>query len=271
MAGPHSCLLLATGLPKVGFGAPVVLQMILSDSHSLPCSRQLAFGLRRQATSYQLRPRLGSPACGSQRTPRVGSKQEHQVIGVQTNSVLSIETHSCIKMLIHHYPQPDHVNWADSRGWTALIEACSNGYLPIVNFLLEKGARPELTDETKRTALHIAALRGHVEVCGCLLAVMPALLDATDYFQASALLLALDQQRLPVVELLMMRKPALNKADKEGYTIAHVAALTGAISLLRTLAVADHELLEAMDHRGRTPLLLACQRGQIEVRFESGG
>jgi ankyrin repeat protein len=94
-------------------------------------------------------------------------------------------------------------------------------------------------------------------------------LDATDYFSATALLLALDQQRLPVVELLMMRKPTLNKADKEGYTLAHVGALTGALPILRTLAVAEHELLDTADHRGRTPLLLAAQRGQIEVGIES--
>jgi ankyrin repeat protein len=172
-------------------------------------------------------------------------------------------------MLLHHYPQTEHVNWADSRGWTALIEACSNGYLQIVNFLLEKGARADHTDETKRSALHIAALRGHVEVCGCLLAVQPSLLDATDYFSATALLLALDQQRLPVVELLMMRKPTLNKADKEGYTLAHVGALTGAIQILRTLAVAEHELLDTADHRGRTPLIRAAQRGQMEVGVNS--
>ncbi|KAI9032208.1 ankyrin repeat-containing domain protein [Hyaloraphidium curvatum] len=58
------------------------------------------------------------------------------------------------------------------------------------------------------------------------------------------------------------------KADKEGYTLAHVAALTGSVSVLRTLAVEDKELLNACDHRGRTPLLLAAQRGQVEsIKF----
>lgn len=174
----------------------------------------------------------------------------------------------CVKMLLHHYPQDEHLNWADGRGWTALTEACSNGYLPIVNFLIEKGAKADHTDESKRTALHIAALRGHVEVCGALLAVKPELLDATDYFSATAMLLALDQQRIPVLEFLMMRKPDLAKGDKEGYTVAHVAALTGTVSVLRAVAIADRDQLEAVDYRGRTPLLLAAQRGQLEsIKF----
>jgi ankyrin repeat protein len=169
-----------------------------------------------------------------------------------------------VKTLLSRYPQMEHVDWADGRGWTALMEASSNGCTEVVKFLLEKEARVQLVDESFRNAVHIAALRGHVAVVDQLLSSRPDLINETDALGASALLLSVDQVRLPVSELLIARGAEF-KADKEGFTVGHIAALAGMIDVLDMLNKKDRRLLDQAENRGRTPLLLAASKGNVDV------
>eukprot|EP01053_Blabericola_migrator_P000621 Blabericola_migrator_1__620@NODE_1153_length_5262_cov_26_285467_g786_i0_p3_GENE_NODE_1153_length_5262_cov_26_285467_g786_i0NODE_1153_length_5262_cov_26_285467_g786_i0_p3_ORF_typecomplete_len205_score37_52Ank_4/PF13637_6/7_6e08Ank_4/PF13637_6/1_6e14Ank_4/PF13637_6/4e05Ank_2/PF12796_7/2e10Ank_2/PF12796_7/8e14Ank_5/PF13857_6/5_1e08Ank_5/PF13857_6/9_5e06Ank_5/PF13857_6/3_5e06Ank_3/PF13606_6/1_5e03Ank_3/PF13606_6/1_1e08Ank_3/PF13606_6/3_1e06Ank_3/PF13606_6/0_00021Ank_3/PF13606_6/1_5e03Ank/PF00023_30/ len=58
----------------------------------------------------------------------------------------------------------------DEGGWTPFHLACAHGNLKIVNTLIKAGARFELpVESTGNTGLHIAASKGHVEICKALL------------------------------------------------------------------------------------------------------
>ena len=55
------------------------------------------------------------------------------------------------------------INEKDRRHWTPLFYACATGNEELVQFLLKGGANPNVTDNRKRTALHIAVAK---KCCG---------------------------------------------------------------------------------------------------------
>lgn len=179
-----------------------------------------------------------------------------------------ITCNSVAEKLVERYPQAEHLNWADFRGWSALIEAGANGKLDTVRFLLDKGANIMATDENRRNVLHVASLRGHLDVVRFLLNLKKELVNTVDAFGATPLLLALDQARSDVAAHLVSKDADIKCHDREGFTPAHVATLAGTIDTLKLLCTKDKSVLEAKDFRGRTPMLLAAAQGNLEcVKF----
>lgn len=174
-----------------------------------------------------------------------------------------------MQKLIERYPQPEHLNWADFRGWSAVTEAAANGRLDVLRLLIDKGANADATDENRRNILHVAGLRGHMDIVRFVLNIRPGMLNAIDAFSATPLLLSLDQQRVEVAQILISKGADLTKQDREGYTPAHVATLAGLVDVLRMLRAVDKKVLEAADYRGFTPLLLAAGQGNGEVGFRA--
>lgn len=131
--------------------------------------------------------------------------------------------------------------------------------------LIDRGANADASDENRRNILHIACLRGHMDIVRFVLNVRPTMLNTVDAFSATPLLLALDQQRVEVASFLISKGADLTKQDREGYTPAHVATLAGLVDVLRMLRAADRNALEAADYRGFTPLLLAAGQGNLDI------
>ena len=55
------------------------------------------------------------------------------------------------------------INKKDRRQWTPLFYACATGNEELVQFLLKEGANVTMTDNRKRTAMHIAVSK---KCCG---------------------------------------------------------------------------------------------------------
>lgn len=65
---------------------------------------------------------------------------------------------------------PGHLDEpADDLGWSALMVAAAPGHAEVVRWLLDAGARPDLTGAGGDTALSLAPSRGRTEVVGQLI------------------------------------------------------------------------------------------------------
>lgn len=63
----------------------------------------------------------------------------------------------------------DFVNGQDDGGWTPLVWACEHGYVDIANFLIFKGADPNVRDVEHNVALHWASFSGSPHIAQLLL------------------------------------------------------------------------------------------------------
>lgn len=82
--------------------------------------------------------------------------------------------------------------------WTALITACYNGYINIVELLLENGANPNITDTHDWTPIMWSSIHGHKEII-YLLIQYGGIFNYINYDNQSALSLASKYGHLDII------------------------------------------------------------------------
>jgi ankyrin repeat protein len=133
-------------------------------------------------------------------------------------------------------------------GWTALYYAIHFSQFKLALFLLENGAKPDIADSYKRTALHIAS----------------SCLDGTTYtsnykedFVSTRLLSASSS---PVSKILT--------SDRDLWRQEKLALIETILKYVQVQPGQSSEgtaLIDQKDDQGKTPLMLAVHTGQAEV------
>ena len=67
-------------------------------------------------------------------------------------------------MFYYHHSEKDFEDKRIWKGNAALHIAYQEGHLPVVQYLIEKGANIEVKDWEQKTPLHIACLRGYLPI-----------------------------------------------------------------------------------------------------------
>ncbi|MEQ2254934.1 hypothetical protein ILYODFUR_008750 [Ilyodon furcidens] len=185
---------------------------------------------------------------------------------------------------------PDIINCSNSDGITALHQACIDGSIEIVTFLLERGANVNQVDSEGWTPLHVASSCGYPDIAEFLLQ-KGASLTAVNCDGDVPLDIALDEttesllhnytQRQGVDVDAAKRKeeeqmmsdartwlnegpPADVRHPRTGATPLHVAAAKGYVEALKILCQCGLDV-SATDFDGWTPLHAAAHWGQEEA------
>uniref|UniRef100_A0A183EZ86 ANK_REP_REGION domain-containing protein n=1 Tax=Gongylonema pulchrum TaxID=637853 RepID=A0A183EZ86_9BILA len=135
-----------------------------------------------------------------------------------------------------------------------LMEACALGHLGVARILLQHHARVDVFDENGRTALHLAAANGHLELTDLLLKnkafrllALGANPNARDDKGQTPLHLAAENDYPDVVKLfLKMRqnnRAVLTAIDLNGFTCAHIAAMKGSLAVVKELMMIDKAMV----------------------------
>ena len=148
------------------------------------------------------------------------------------------------------------------------LESAERGDLPILEILLPK-ANPEKTDRAGRTALHLAALNGHVEAVQAIAAIFEGGWHARrDQEGCTALHLAASQGQLAAVESLLAHiDPRLR--DNQGDTALHVATALNYLEIVRAIITKDRNLVECRDELGRMCSHIAARYGNKDLLHKS--
>jgi len=134
---------------------------------------------------------------------------------------------------------------ADYDGYTSLILAACGGNIELVKFFLDKGACIKEKNSNGDTALLLASYCGHRDLVDWLLKNGSSLDEKNDTGMG-ALISAANGGVVDVVELLLQR---ISEAD----------------ALITEVGKNCGDGIESTDEGGYTPLLLAAQRGHLEV------
>ncbi|CAL1602214.1 unnamed protein product [Knipowitschia caucasica] len=181
----------------------------------------------------------------------------------------------------------DIINCSNADGITALHQACIDGSMEIVTFMLENGASVNQVDSEGWTPLHVAASCGYSEIAEYLLQ-HDACLSAVNCDGDVPLDIALDETTESLIQKFTIRQgvdleaakrveeeqimtdarawltegpPADVRHPKTGATPLHVAAAKGYLEALKILCQCGLDV-SAKDNDGWTPLHAAAHWGQ---------
>ncbi|XP_040893100.1 protein phosphatase 1 regulatory subunit 12C isoform X2 [Toxotes jaculatrix] len=182
------------------------------------------------------------------------------------------------------------INCSNADGITALHQACIDGSMEMVTFLLEHGANVNQVDSEGWTPLHVAASCGYSDIADFLLQ-QGASLSAVNCDGDVPLDIALDETTESLLQEYTLRQgvdleaakrleeeqimkdartwlnegpPADVRHPKTGATPLHVAAAKGYLEALKILCQCGLDV-SAMDLDGWTPLHAAAHWGQGEA------
>lgn len=114
------------------------------------------------------------------------------------------------------------INWLHSRQLTsteetALHAACRNGYAAIIQELLQYKADINYKDSSQWSPIHHASFYGRSEALRVLVAHPQVNINATTYFNCTALYLAACEKRLSCVQVLLDAKPDTSIPGKDNF------------------------------------------------------
>jgi len=156
------------------------------------------------------------------------------------------------------------------------VEAATLNEDKISIALLNAGASWKSKDINKNNILQIAAINGNEKLIQYLLKQKKVNINMKNDLGMTPLLLAIaptssEPDRLEIVKWLI--KNGANPLDysKDGSTALHVSALQNQPAIINLL-LSNKQILNAKDHEGRTPLMIAVQSGNlISVKELLGG
>lgn len=157
------------------------------------------------------------------------------------------------------------------NGVSLLIIASGKGNNTIVEYLLGKGADINFTNDKGNTALHLAALNGHIGVVITLLNntdVDKAKFNKTGYTPLEFAISSNADLETKIEIINEFRRNAINMnaRTKFGYGLLHVAAANNKHEIIPFLIENGADINSKTDDKfENTPLILACLSGYEEV------
>jgi len=173
-----------------------------------------------------------------------------------------------VAYLISSLSSDEIINVKDKSGCTPLLIASQYGHADMVAFLIQRGADETAVDDSKDTALHWAAYKGSVPVCGLLLHMhhstkgksLQNYLDLQDSYGQTPLHLASLRGNVDVVQYLMSyvelyvdkQQHVLSTSIEEGTSLSVTSG--------ESIQLFPSRLLSLLDKEGKSPLDLAIKK-----------
>ena len=144
---------------------------------------------------------------------------------------------------------------------TWLLRAAAEGQELVVQRLLENSAELESKDEYGRTALSLAAGRGHKAIVKLLLSRNDVAVDSHDIIGRTPLSRVAEEGQEAIVKLLLSRNDVVaDSRDEDGRTLLSWVAQGGQEAIVKLLLSRDDVAADSRDKYGRTPLYWAARR-----------
>lgn len=147
-----------------------------------------------------------------------------------------------------------NINYKDQDGNTALIYAVKNGDINAVNYLLLKGADPNIINNLQQTSLILAVDRDNLS----------NVLDKS-YSSKELELLFKSDNNYPIVRSLLIKGANPNVKDHLGKSPLYLAAEYGDLRCLNLLLGVHNVDVNIKDIFGYTPLMAACRTNQKRI------
>src|SRR5262249_49776306 len=145
----------------------------------------------------------------------------------------------------------ENINTKDRRGRTPLIQAAIKGHLPVVKFLVERGADVNKVDADGRSALLAAARDGHLSIVEYLIEYGTDI-NQTDKRNVGLLTNLLLEGHIAAADSLLQKGVEANVVTDNGITPLLIAARLNSTRVARRLLDLGSDFKHRWKADGRT-------------------
>uniref|UniRef100_A0A8B9TQH5 Ankyrin-1 n=1 Tax=Anas platyrhynchos TaxID=8839 RepID=A0A8B9TQH5_ANAPL len=181
------------------------------------------------------------------------------------NSIFGAVAKGCLSEIEKTLKDND-INALNSSRETLLHVAAANGHLAVMEYLISRGAKPDVKDKKGRTPLHRAAEKGHGDAVKVLLQVR---LNAVTKELVTPLHVASQRGNTDVAQQLLQHKASVNAKDRQAKSPLHYASEKGDETMVEMLLDANADP-NAQDKEKRTPLHAAAEGGHLGLYVSVG-
>lgn len=146
-----------------------------------------------------------------------------------------------------------------------LIIAAKYGCEEVTKLLLQNNADVHYADEFKRTALHLAASKGHLGIVKELLHHSNINIDKPDMMNNTPLITAVGNGHEKIVDLLIEKHANVNHQGNLNRTALHWAADRGSVAMVTSLLTDEKIALNVVDVNQKIPLAIAKNPDVIKL------
>ena len=193
------------------------------------------------------------------------SPSQRRSISASSSSSLMLDENDLVSDTANANINSVGIDAEDASGCTPLLIASQYGHPDLAAFLIRRGANPHAVDSSRDTALHWAAYKGSVEVCGLLLHLLgvEGQLDAQDAFGQTPLHLASLRGNVETVSFLMEEAGSV---EERSSILSPTAAGRVGSKVTRSSRASFRypgKLLTMKDKEGKTPKDLAIKKSKL--------
>ena len=143
--------------------------------------------------------------------------------------------------------------------------AAQEGFLDVVQLLVESGANVTSSSKSGRKPLHMCAFSGHLDVVNYLLDNELVDVNCTDSKNWTPLHSAANKGHIATIRCLIEKGADINKLISMGRNALHLCSFYGQYTKIAKILL-EHEIdFKVHDNEGWTSLHLAAQEGKHEI------
>ena len=142
---------------------------------------------------------------------------------------------------------------------TLLLAVAINNNCPAIQTILNHGADINKVTSNGETILMYTSAVGYLDAVQCLLNNPHIIIDQQDNIGTTALMLAAQNNKCPVMRILLSHGADINKADVNGSTALLFAIIYAGMETIQCLLNNPHIAINEQDNNGYTALIEAIQ------------
>ncbi|UJR24617.1 hypothetical protein I4U23_005992 [Adineta vaga] len=171
----------------------------------------------------------------------------------------------CVKFLL--LKSPDTINQQTNQLFTPIHLACQHGFFETVQLLSSYGANCQLKDEHGCNCLHIACINGYIDIVQWLIEKQNSNINEFDYNNSTPIHYAVISGNEHLINYLLDKQAIINY-DHHGNTLLHKAAGNGHQSICAILIERGCCSLTTVNNQQLTAADLAENSGYISLANE---
>lgn len=157
---------------------------------------------------------------------------------------------------------------------TIFLTAASNGDVNLVKLLAENGCEIKTVDKYNRNALHLATIKGHIQIVAYLVNLRDININSLDNKFETSLHWAALYGNIKIVQILCQNQDIdINALDKDDETPLHKACYAGQLIVVQFLSSLPGIKLNPENKSGKTPLQVVTngQKQEVKAYLKSKG